>query len=161
MGYHPIHIVGSKFVALQYLCHIVTHIGHGIAEHCTTLLIEVVQTMIDGEMGCGADRTASLHVKERQADAIGTQIRILHAHILLFRCFHKHCTGSVAEEHAGGAILIVDERRHLVGTDDDNLLVASALNHRSGHIKRIKESAACCLKVESKGILQTKLAKND
>ena len=100
-------------------------------------------------------------MKERQAFTVSAQIRVLHAYSFLFGSLNEHRSGSVAEEYACSAVLIIDERRHLVGTYHDYLLVASALNHCSGNVERIKESAACCLKVESKGILQTKLAKND
>ena len=98
-------------------------------------------------------------MKEWESLAVGTQIRVLHAYSFLLGSLNEHRSGSVAEEYACSAVLIVDERRHLVGTYHDYLLVASALNHCSGNVERIKESAAGCLKIECESVLQSEFAK--
>ena len=51
-------------------------------------------------------------------------------HTVCPTCGYYHRARSVAEEDAGVAVGVVDHRRHLVGSDDDDALVASALYHR-------------------------------
>ena len=64
---------------------VVAHVRHSIAEHGASLLIEVVQTVIDREVRRRADRAASFQVQERQSLTIGTQIRIHHTDVLFLR----------------------------------------------------------------------------
>ena len=52
--YNPIDILALEVVALEYLQHVVAHVGYRIAEHGASLLVEVVQTVIYGEMRSGA-----------------------------------------------------------------------------------------------------------
>ena len=42
MWYNPLYIICCEIILLQYFQYIVTHISNGIAEYCSTLLIEVV-----------------------------------------------------------------------------------------------------------------------
>ena len=55
---------------------------------------------------------ASLLVKERHAAAIGPDQRIDHA-VSVARGLDQHRAGTVAEQDTGGAIGVVDDRRHL------------------------------------------------
>ena len=66
-----------------------------------------MQTMVDGEMGCGANRTTCLHVQEGKTLAIGAQIGVLHTHTFLCSGLDQHCAGAIAEEHACLAVGII------------------------------------------------------
>ena len=71
---HPLDVVLVQTVALGYQCAVVAHVGYRIAEHCTTLLIEVVQTMINSEMRRWADRTSSLQMQEWKSLTICAEV---------------------------------------------------------------------------------------
>ena len=87
-------------------------------------------------------------MKERQAFTVSAQIRVLHAHTLFLGSFNEHSASAVAKEHAGSAVLVIDERRHFIGTDNNNFLVSAALYHRRSNVEAIEKSAASSLKVE-------------
>ena len=161
MGYYPLDVILVQTIALGYEGAVITHVCHCIAEHGTTLLIEVVQTMIDGEVTWRTNRTACLQVQEGQALAVSTEIRVHHTNVLFLRSFHQHGSGTVTEKRTGSTVLIVNHRRHFVGANHDDFLVAAALNHRCCHIKRVEESTASSPEVERKSILQSKFAQHD
>ena len=46
----PMDVILIQTIALSDQCTVVAHIRHGIAEHRAPLLVEVVQTMVDGKM---------------------------------------------------------------------------------------------------------------
>ena len=100
-------------------------------------------------------------MQEGQTLAVTAEVAVAAAHALFLRSFHQHGGSAVAEERTGLTVLVVDDGRHLVGTDDDDLLHATALNHHSSLIERIEESATGSPEVERIGILQTELADND
>ena len=83
-------------------------------------------------------------MKERQSLAIST-----------------HRARAVAEEDAGVAVGVVDHRRHLVGSDDDDALVASALYHRAGQVERVEESAAGRRRVHGEGVVHPQSPDDD
>ena len=112
-------------------------------------------------MRSGTNRASGFHVKERQSEPVGTEESVLHTYVLLLRRLNEYGTRTVSEEHTGGAVAIVDERRHLVRSDNNHFPVASALNHRCRLVESVKESAARSLEVERECVLQSKLTQND
>ena len=97
----------------------------------------------------------------RQAYAVCAQERVLETYSLLC-CSLKHdgcCT--IAEEDTCLAVLVVDDRRHLLGSDDHDTLIASALYECACHIHGIEESAACAGDIESMGICKSELTYHD
>ena len=48
---------------------------------------------------------------------------------LLFRRLDKHCGSGVTEERAGRTVFVVDHRRHLFGSDDDDFFI-----HARAHV---------------------------
>src|SRR5262249_60996468 len=67
----------------------------------------------------------------------------------LFVWFDEHRARGVAEQHASGAIGVIDDCRHLVGADDDDFPRLSGLDELRGHGERIDEAGACGLYVEA------------
>ena len=64
------------------------------------------------------------------AGAIGGDQRVDDA--VLFVRLEEHRAGAVAEQHAGGPVGIVDDRRHLVGADDHDLATGASLDELRG-----------------------------
>ena len=154
MGNYPIDIFLRQAIHPHDLKNVLAHAGNGIAEYRATLLIEIMETLVYREMRRWTYRATCFHVEIRKALSVGTQEWILHTNVLLCCSFHQNCSSPIPEKHTGLTIRVVDQRRHLVGPYHKDLLIATALNHRSGKIKRIEESTACSFKVESKGIFQ-------
>ena len=85
VGDNPLDVVLVQMIALGNACAIVAHVRHGITEHRTSLLIEVVQTVIDGEIAGRTDGATGLQVQERQSLAIAAEIAVHATDFLLFR----------------------------------------------------------------------------
>ena len=109
MGHNPLDIVLIQAITLSDQHTVIAHVRHSITEHRTTLLIEIVQTMVDGEMRRRADRSTCFHVQERKSLAVSTQIGVHHTDILFLRSFQEHRSSTVAEERTGGTILIISD----------------------------------------------------
>ena len=71
--------------------------------------------------------------------------------------FQQHGGGSVAEERAGRTVGIVDDRRHLVGAHDDDLLARAGLDELRAGGQGEQKAAASCRNIERKGVLATSL----
>ena len=100
-------------------------------------------------------------MQERESLAVRTMERVNQADVLFLCRFHHDSSGTIAEERASGTVLIVGDSRHLVGTNHDDTLVATALNHIASYVECIHEAAAGSGEVECKGILQSQLAQHD
>ena len=70
----PLDVILIQTIAFSNESTIVAHVRHCIAEHGATLLIEVMQAVVDGEVTGRTDRTSSLDVQERQALAVSTKV---------------------------------------------------------------------------------------
>ena len=64
------------------------------------------------------------------------------------RRLDQHRAGAVAEQHAGRAVGVVDDRRHLVGADHDDLARGAGLDELLRDRQRIEEARARRLHVE-------------
>jgi hypothetical protein len=80
---------------------------HSEFEHCAALLMKIMETMIDGEMGRRTYGAAALLYEEGKALAIRPEIGIHESKILLCG-LKQHCAGTIAEDGARGAVCIVD-----------------------------------------------------
>ena len=161
MRYYPLDVVLVQTIALGNQGAVITHVSHRIAEYRAPLLIEVVQTVIYREMAGGRHRAAGFQVQEGKSLSVSAEIGIHHTDVLLLRTFQQHSSSTVAEERTGSPVFIVNDGRHLIGTYYNNLLVTAALYHRCCHVKHIEKSTASSPEVESKSILQSKLAQHD
>ena len=61
-----------------------------------------------------------------------------------------HRAGAVAEQHAGGAVVEIEDARKHFGADHQRLAGAAGADHRVGHGQRIDEAAADRLHVEGR-----------
>ena len=116
--------------------------------------------MVYSEMRWWANRSTGLEVEERQSLAISAEERVNHSHVFFGSTFHEHSSGTISEEGASAAVLIVNHRRHLVCANHYNLFVAARLNHRGSHVQRIEESTAGSPEVKSECIFESEFAKH-
>ena len=70
---------------------------------------------------------------------------------------HDDRSGAVAEQHAGRAILVVDDARHHVGADDQRVLVRAARHHLARRRQRVGERRAGRAQVESPRVVRADL----
>jgi hypothetical protein len=68
--------------------------------------------------------------------------------------FQHHGAGAVAEQHAGGAVLEIEDAREHFGTDDQRLARGAGADHRIGHRQRVDETRADGLHVEGRAAVR-------
>jgi hypothetical protein len=60
----------------------------------------------------------------------------------LVGCFYDYRAGAVAEDDAGCAVGVVDDRRHYVRADDHHFLVRSGLHELRAYLQGVDELRA-------------------
>ena len=65
--------------------------------------------------------------------------------------------GAVAEEHAGGAIGVIDDARHDVGTNGERVPMRSRADHVRGRRQRVGKPRACGTQIEAPGVVRADL----
>ncbi len=89
-----------------------------------------------------------------EAASVNMEHSVQNPYVGLFRRLDQHTSRTVAEKGAGGTVVVVNHRRHLLGGNNDYLLAQPAL-HICGRILQCHdESGACRLYVVGIGILQ-------
>ncbi len=81
------------------------------------------------------------------AGAVGTDQRV-HDAVAVVVGLQQHRAGAVAEQHAGGAVGVVDDRRHLVGADHHDLARGAGGDELRADGQRIEKAGAGRLHVE-------------
>ncbi len=80
--------------------------------------------------------------------------------LALFRGFDQDRTGAIAEDDAGRAVGVVDDRRHGVSADDQDLGVSSGLDQLGAHLQGVEKTGARRGKVEAPGAVGAELVLN-
>jgi hypothetical protein len=117
--------------------------------------------VIDRFMRGRIQTSASKHVQIRSACPIDMKDGIDDTERGIIRRFQKHCRTGIAEKDAGIAVLIVGNRGHLIGADDEHFLCTAGLDEASAGIQGKKKSGTCGYKIESPCILRPDLVLND
>src|SRR3954447_25102963 len=65
--------------------------------------------------------------------------------------------GTIAEDDAGSAVLVIDDGRHHVGANDENFFMCAALNELHARLQRINKSGTRGGYVESPRAFAAKL----
>jgi hypothetical protein len=112
--------VGGQLVALHQLGGDFGHARHGEFVDRGAFLMDVVQPLGDRFGGRRHAAAAGFLMQECFMPAPSERI-IVSIMPYLRRTARQHRAGAVAEQHAGRAVGIVDDRRHLVGADHDDL----------------------------------------
>src|SRR2546423_8065182 len=82
---------------------------------------------------------AGLLMQMRQACAIRSDNRVTEA-LTVRAGLDQHRTGAVAEQHASGAVCVIDDRRHLVGADNHDLARMTGTDELRGDGERVYET---------------------
>ena len=143
-------------MALHHLHRDVGHLRNGGLEDGLAVPHDGVPVVGQGLGRSGVTRTAGLHVELQLAGTVGTQHRIDDAQTLGIG-LQQHGSGTVAEERAGGTVGVVDDRRHLVGADDDDLLGSAGLDELGAGRKREEEARAGGRNVVGESVLASGL----
>ena len=129
MRNNPSDVVLVEVITFSNKCAGIAHVCYSELKHRAAFLMQIVHAMVDGEIRRTANRTASLQAQERKSLSIRTQEGILPSHALFKRRL-KHNSGStVTKNRASGAVCVIHDAGHLVGTANNDFLIASALDH--------------------------------
>ena len=100
----------------------------------------------DGLFRSGLGRSTGLHKQVGQALAVHMEFAVHHAHVFVGGLY-QHGGCGVAEQRAGGAVLIVGHARHLLGAYHYHLLVQAGLDIGACGLHGDDETGTCGLDV--------------
>ena len=156
VGNQETDVVALEVVTLHHLHRDVGHLRNGGLEYGVTVPHDRMPVVLHRLDRSREARTARLHVELHLARAVGAQDRI-HDSETFSIGFQQHGGGGVAEERTGRTVGIVDDRRHLVGAHDDDLLARAGLDELRTGGQGEQEAAASCRNVEREGVLAARL----
>jgi hypothetical protein len=87
------------------------------------------------------------------AGSIHVVMKVENTFILLRSRLQQHCAGAIPKEHAGGAVLIVDDRSHDVAPNDHDLLMRACADKLRSDGEGISKARACRGEIETPGVL--------
>src|SRR5882762_3839253 len=117
-------------------------LAHGKLKDLLPILMDVVHFLVDRLMGRGMETAPGRHVQEASPGAIDFMDEIDQAHRLVFRGLENGGSGSVAKDHAGSSVRVVDDRRHNVSADHHDALVRTGGDELGSGLERIQEGRA-------------------
>ena len=148
MRHQPGDVVRGERVALHQLGGDLGHLGDREFVDRGALLVDVMEALRHGLLGRRHPAAARLLMEELHARAVRTDQHVDDP-VLVAGRFDHHRAGAVAEQDAGRAVGVVDDRRHLVGAHHDDLARASGFDELGSDRQGIDEARARRLHVEA------------
>ncbi len=127
--------------------------AHGQLEH---RLAVHLQQRVAQHLAAG---NGARHTQDADMPAVGMQIGRQDAGRVAGGQHHR--AGAVAKEHAGAAIVEVEDAREDLGTDDQRAPGRAGADHRVGNGQRIDEARAHRLHVEGRAAVHAQLVLHD
>ena len=115
-------------------------LANGKLEDRCTVLVNVVHSLFDRFVRSWPEATTRRHTQGRSTGAIDLVGEVENTQPIVRSWRQDGSTGSVTEKHAGCAVMIVDDRRHHVGTDDEGVLMHTTPHHLRTHRERVGET---------------------
>ena len=98
-------------------------LADGELEDLLAVLVHVVHSLLDRFLARGVQAASAGHVKELGAGTVDFMDVVDQPHGIIFRGLQNHRARAIAKDHAGGAVGVVDDRRHHVSTNHQHALV--------------------------------------
>ena len=143
------HVLRLHAVLVEHAARDLLGLADGELEHGGAVLLHVVQALLDGLARGRPEAAAGGHLQGRAAAAVDLVREAQDVRLVVGRRRQHHRAGAVAEQHAGGAVLVVDDARHDVGADDERVVVRAARDHLQADRQREGEARAGRAQVEA------------
>ena len=129
------------------------HFADGEFVDGLAVLMDVVHLLVDGFVGGRMQAASAGHEQGAGAGAVDFVMEVDHAVLAVGGGFEEDCAGAVAEEHAGGAVGVVDDGGHGVRADDEDFFLGAGLDELRAHLEGVDESGTGGGEVEAPGAL--------
>ena len=149
VGNEGIDVTALQSVAGQDLLAEFGLFADGELENRLPVLMDVVHPLVHRFLGGGMEASAAGHVERTTAGTIHFMNEIDHALGVVLGRLQDHRARAVAKYHAGGAIGVVDDRRHYVRSNHHDFFVGSGRDELRPGLQRINECGAGGGKIES------------
>ena len=116
-----------------------------------------MQTLVDALVRCRLTAAARRHAQGRPAAAVDFALEIDDRAVVLAGRRQHGRTGAVAEEHARRAVPVVDDARHHVGPDDEDVVVRAGRDELAAGRQCERERRAGRAQVESPRVARADL----
>ena len=100
------------------------------------------------------------HAQRAAAAAIDFMLEIEDAALLLCRCRDDDRARAIAEQHAGRAVLVIDDARHDVGADDKCMVVGARCDHLARRRQRVRKGGTRGADIEAPCVVRADLFLN-
>ena len=154
MGHDQREVAAGEAVALQQMASYFCHAAHGIFEHLLAFLVHVMHFLVHRLMRGWVERASAGHVEITAARAIYIVMEVEDPLGVRSSRFDQHRAGAIAEQHAGGAVLIVDNRGHDVATDHQRILVRAGADKLRANSERVNKSRTGGREIKPPGFLR-------
>ena len=122
-----------------------------------SILMNEVHLLVDRFVGRRIQTSAARHVKRARARAIHFVQKVNESEGIVFRWFEQDRARSIAEDDAGGAVGVVDDRRHHVRADHQHFLMRSAGDKLRSCLQRVDKRRTSSRNIESPDVLRAEL----
>ena len=117
-------------------------VAHGKPEHRSAVLLHVVQALLNRLERRRHLAAAGRHAQRVAAAAVHVVLEVDDADLGIVAGLDDGRAGAITEDHARGAIGVVDDARHDVGADHQRVLARAGGHHLRRRRQRIGESRA-------------------
>src|SRR5581483_10119501 len=152
-----INVAALQIVALEQTLADVGLFAYRELKYRLAILVNVMHFLVHGLVGGRIEATAAGHIKSTAAGAVNFMNKINDAGRVIFARLQQHCTGTVAKNYASGAVGVVNDGRHGVGTDHQHRLMRAGRNELSAGLKSVNKSRARRRQIKSPGPLAPSL----
>src|SRR5262249_45087591 len=125
------------------------HLPHRVLEDLLPLLMHVMHFLFNCLMRSRIQAAAAGHVQKPAPGAINLMYIVENSRILARCPFQQQGARSIAEQNASLTVGKIDDARHYVGANDDDLLMRSRFDELYSDRQRVKKARARGGKIES------------
>src|ERR1700691_536955 len=160
MGDEGVDVRSFEAVAFQQLQAGFGLFAHGELEDLLAVLMNVVHFLVDGFMRGGIEAASAGHLQEASAGAVDFVDEIDQSYGIVFGGFEDYGARSVAEDHAGCTVGVIDDRRHYVGADDQDSLMSAGRDELRSRLDGVDEGGTGGGDIESPNAVRAQLVLN-
>src|SRR5712692_4857204 len=142
MGKKYSHVTTFQSVSLQDGLANLDHFTHSKFEHRLSILVDVVHFLVHRLVRGWVQASASRHVQGCASGTIYFVEKVDETRLTIGRRFHQHGAGTIAKDHTGGPVGVIDNRGHHVSADDQNFFVCSCTHELHAGLQGIDKSRA-------------------
>src|SRR5208282_3777170 len=149
-----INLAALNVVAFENLFAEQRHLPHRELEDRSSILVNEMHLLVDGIVTGWIQASAAWHVQRLATRSVDFVQKVDETDGVVFGGLEQDRACSIAKDDAGGAVGVVDDRRHYVCSDDEHFLVGSGRNELRSRLQGINKRRTSAGEIESPDVLR-------